>query len=179
MPTPSERNTAGAMIRQSDNDAATALWNAVGGSAGVSAVNAKLGLTSTLVGPGGYWGSTETNAQDQVRLMSSLYSPTAPLAPAYRAFALDLLTHVAEDQSWGVSAADESGTPALKNGWLPRPRDGNRWIVTSVGHVRTGGREVVLAVLSRGSVTMPAGIDLIEDVAVRVRDALLATTRAS
>lgn len=178
MPSASERNTAGAMIRQSDNDAATALWSAVGQGSGITAANQRLGLTATVPGESSYWGSTETNARDQVRLMSTLYSPTGPLTPAYRSFALDLLTHVAPDQRWGVSAADESGTPALKNGWLPQERDDGRWIVTSVGHVTTGGREVVLAVLSRGSVTMPAGINLIEDVAVQLRDALAAETRA-
>jgi hypothetical protein len=177
MPSASERNTASAMIRQSDNDAATALWNAVGQGTGIKAANEHLGLTATVPGQSSYWGSTETNARDQVRLMASLYDVKGPLTPAYRNFALDLLTHVEVDQRWGVTAADDSGTAALKNGWLPRERDGNRWIVNSVGHVTTGGREVVLAVLTRDSATMPAGIDLIEDVAVRLRDTLAVQTR--
>jgi hypothetical protein len=179
MPSASERATAGNMIQQSDNDAATALWNEVGQGTGIRAANARLGLTATTPGESSYWGSTETSAHDQVRLMSSLYSPSGPFKDAYRTFALDLLTHVADDQSWGVSSADDSGTPALKNGWLPRERDGGRWVVTSVGHVTAAGRELVLAVLTRGSSTMPAGIDVVEDVAVKLRTALAAETRAS
>jgi hypothetical protein len=73
------------------------------------------------------------------------------------------MTHVAPEQSWGVSAAADPGTtPAFKNGWMPVSSDGGRWVVASVGVVTAGGHPVLLAVMSEHQPGKDAGIRLVE-----------------
>jgi hypothetical protein len=65
-----------AMIEDSDNDAATSLWDEVGQAAGISAYNASAGLTSTTPSrcvecpgfPWPGWGLTTTTPADQIML---------------------------------------------------------------------------------------------------------------
>src|SRR5690606_3012745 len=61
-PTAAERSLAAAMIERSDNDAASVLWRTVGSAAGLDAACARLGLTETAGGGGGYWGLTRATA---------------------------------------------------------------------------------------------------------------------
>jgi beta-lactamase class A len=175
-PTAGETALATAMITRSDNAAASALWNAVGAGSGIAAANHRFGLgAATVPGPSSYWGSTTTNAADQVRLMRLVLSANSPLSATSRSYALRLLRSVESDQRWGVSAAADTADVALKNGWLPRSVDGGRWVVTSVGAVTSQGDPLVLAVLTRSSSTMDAGITMVEDVAVVLRDAVAGT----
>lgn len=177
LPSAGETSLATQMITESDNDAASDLWSVVGADSGVAAANRRFGLTETVPGPSSYWGSTTTGAADQVRLFRQVVGSTSLLAPAYRAYALRLLQAVEPDQRWGVGAAADAGTadPTLanKNGWLPRPVDGGRWVVTSVGRVTAGGDPLVLAVLTRRSSSMDVGITTVESVARALRDALV------
>jgi hypothetical protein len=183
MPSAGETALATAMITHSDNDAASSLWSAVGGGSGVAAANQRFGLTDTVPGPSSYWGSTTTGAADQVRLLRQVVGPSSVLGPAYRAYALHLLESVEPDQQWGVSAASDGDADdpplATKNGWLPRPVDGGRWVVTSVGRVTAGGDPLALAVLTRSSSSMDEGIALIESVAKVMRTALVAAPAGS
>lgn len=162
--TSSELALAKRMIRASDNAATTELFGRLGRTSGVSRSNKRLGLTSTTVS--GSWGLTRTTVDDQVKLMSELVDPKGPLDEDSRKLAHELMTTVQPDQDWGVSAAAASGeTTAIKNGWLPRSTEGGRWIVNSVGRVSGDDVDVSIAVLSHGSATQQAGIDLVEDVA--------------
>lgn len=142
-----ERGLARAMIVRSDNDAATALWEAVGGAAGVDAAHARLGLTQTRAAAA--WGLTRTTARDQLTLMQAVFGGRS------YAYLRSLMRQVLPGQDWGVSAA--GGPWALKNGWMPM-RDTGLWVVHSVG--RTGGRLIV--VLSDGHPTKEAGIACVE-----------------
>ncbi|WP_050993659.1 serine hydrolase [Streptomyces violaceusniger] len=63
--TAQERSHAAVMIEQSDNGAATALWQTIGGAAGLDAAHQRLGLTATRAGSGGNWGVTMTTAVSQ------------------------------------------------------------------------------------------------------------------
>ena len=67
--TATEQATATQMIEFSDNNAATALWDEVGGAPAVAAFNRLIGLSATVPGPGGFWGLTTTTSADQVILM--------------------------------------------------------------------------------------------------------------
>ncbi|WP_146103604.1 serine hydrolase [Nonomuraea solani] len=155
-----EKRAAARAIKVSDNAAASALWSAIGGAAGLAAANKRLGLRETR--PGSAWGATTTSAADQVRLLNALVSPKSPLPAEHRAYMLRLMGDVAPEQAWGVSAA---GRAELKNGWLPRARDGGRWTVNSIGRVRDGGRTYLIAVISKGNTSMGAGVKAIEHVA--------------
>jgi beta-lactamase class A len=157
------RQLATRMMQQSDNAAASSLWDAVGGVPAIGAVNRRLGMRDTHLVD--HWGSTTTPASDQLALLRALNAPS-PLDADSRAFAHDLMTHVAPEQSWGVSAAADPGTtPALKNGWVPVDSDGGRWIVGSVGVVTAGGHPVLLAVMSEHQPSKDAGVRLVESMA--------------
>ncbi|MGN9841781.1 serine hydrolase [Nonomuraea sp. H19] len=160
-----ERRAAAQAIKVSDNAAASALWSAIGGASGLAAANNKLGLRDTKPGPGAAWGSTTTSAADQIRLLTALTSPKSPLSARHRRYVLGLMGDVAPEQAWGVSAAGREGADvALKNGWLPRERDGGRWTVNSIGRVRDRGHTYLIAVISRRHSSMGAGVKAVERV---------------
>jgi beta-lactamase class A len=162
--TSSERALATQMIEFSDNNAANSLWFAGGGSAGLAATNKKLRLRSTTPGPGGVWGATTTSAADQIRILRALTSARGPLTTRSRRYILGLMSHVTSGQAWGVSAGavDRKDAVALKNGWLPRPVDGGRWTINSIGRVRTHGHDYLIAVLTRLNPSMGAGVQTVE-----------------
>ncbi|ANP56625.1 hypothetical protein AVL59_19370 [Streptomyces griseochromogenes] len=163
-----ERAQAEKMIQHSDNTAANALWRRIGLAPGLQAANKRLGLTSTTGGPDVRWGLTRTTASDQIRLLRAVFDTGAAtgagakpaLDDTSRAYIRTLMSGVADDQSWGVSAAAGSGW-ALKNGWLQRNTTG-LWDINSVGRITTGGHHYLVAVLSDGNKSMKDGVALVE-----------------
>jgi hypothetical protein len=169
--TAAEKALAAQMIKFSDNKAADTLWYEIGGSAGLAAANRKLGLRDTVPSP--VWGATATSAADQVRILRALTSATGPLTAGDRRYVLGLMQDVTPEQAWGVSAAARDRDPvALKNGWLPRPVDGGRWTINSIGRVRGAGHDFLIAVLSSRHPSMAAGIATVEHVAELVASAV-------
>ncbi|SPT49536.1 serine hydrolase [Actinomadura madurae] len=168
--TPIEKALAERAITVSDNAAATALWQAIGGADGLASANRKLGLRDTEPGPGTSWGSTTTSAADQVRLLTALTSDESPLHTANRRYVRRLMGDVAPEQAWGVSVAGSDAE--LKNGWLPRDRHGGRWTVNSIGIVRDGDRTLLLAIISERGTTMRDGIETVEHVCETVAASL-------
>lgn len=166
--TAAEKTYATAMIEDSDNDSASALWRAIGAAAGLDAANERFGLTATEGGEGQLWGLTRTTAADQVALLRQVFvADGSALSAASRAYVRGLMERIADGQRWGVSAAADAaaGTDgsawALKNGWLRRSTTG-LWVVNSVGRVVSGGHGYLVAVVSRGSGTQAEGISLTE-----------------
>jgi beta-lactamase class A len=171
--TSGEKALAEQAIKLSDNDATDVLWGLIGGAAGLGKANLRFGLRETEPGPGGAWGATETTAADQVRLLKALTDSGSPLRDSDRRYVLDLMANVAKEQAWGVSAvAGKTAQVALKNGWLPRKADGGAWTVNSVGRVRDGGHDYLIAVLSDRHPSSAAGIEIVEHVAKAVVTAL-------
>ena len=146
--TAQQRTLATAMVERSDNSAATTLYRAIGGAAGLRAFDAVAGLTMTT--PSRAWGVTRTSSLDQVRLLRKLAQPNAVLTPAQRSYELGLMAHVVSSQRWGVTAGVPAGvTVSLKNGWLPLSAyRGGGWQVNSIGYVHGQGRRYVIAVLT-------------------------------
>ncbi len=168
--TTSELDRADDMIDESDNDAASDLWDEVGGSAGLAAFNAAIGLTGTVPNAPGYWGRTTTTAADQVALLRALVSPTPALDAASRAEALELMADVEPSQRWGVATGVPAGVGvALKNGWLPEPTG---WQVNGLGIVDGGGRHYAMAVLTSDNRSENDGIATIEGLSRLVWQAL-------
>ncbi|MEN8652937.1 serine hydrolase [Streptomyces sp. 21So2-11] len=166
-----EEAYADAMIRRSDNDAATALWAVIGGAAGLDAAQGRLGLTRTRADRA--WGRTRTTARDQLALLRAVFGADdagsgsgSVLSEDSRTRIARLMERVVSEQGWGVSAAGSGA--AVKNGWMPRGPEG-LWAVNSIGRVTVGGRTLLVAVLSDGHATREAGVALVERVA---RDAV-------
>ncbi|MDQ0778479.1 beta-lactamase class A [Streptomyces aurantiacus] len=161
--TAQEKTYAAAMIRDSDNASATALWKAIGQAQGLAAANKRFGLGDTQGGDGLLWGLTQTTAADQLTLLRQVFGNDSELDADSRQYLRGLMRDIAAGQDWGVSAAGPSGF-ALKNGWLPRSATG-LWDINSVGRVKAGGREYLVAVLSDGNSTKAKGISLVETAA--------------
>ncbi|MFG2841039.1 hypothetical protein ACGFYE_39340 [Streptomyces zaomyceticus] len=111
-----------AMLRSSDDAAASHFWSTRGGSAIVTRTASRLGLTGTAPPPAshpGYWGYTATTAADTVRVYRHILD-TAP-APV-RTFMMDALHSATRcgndgfDQYFGISSAFD-GPRAVKQGW--------------------------------------------------------------
>jgi beta-lactamase class A len=163
--TAKERAAATVMIEHSDNDAATALWKAIGGADGLDAAQHRLGLTHTRGGRAGMWGLTRTTAADQLKLLRAVFADGSPLNARSQAYVRALMGRISTGQDWGVSAAADAGAGArLKNGWLPRSTTG-LWDVNSIGQVTASGRTYLVAVLSDGSKNMNSGVALVEQAA--------------
>ncbi len=151
------------MIEQSDNDAASALWNDVGSAAGVHRYNTTIGLTQTHPHSDGEWGLTTTSASDQVALVRNLLQTSSVLTTSSRRYARGLMRHVTSDQRWGVSSGPSAhAVVGLKNGWLPVASDRYRWEVNSIGWVRGGDRRYQIAVLTAHQPSEAYGIHTIE-----------------
>ncbi|MEV0553487.1 serine hydrolase [Streptomyces sp. NPDC050597] len=162
--TAQEKTYAAAMIRNSDNASATALWTAIGQAEGLRAANERFGLLDTEGGDGALWGLTQTTAADQLTLLRQVFGAESELSEASRAYLAGLMGEIAVGQGWGVSAAASgvgASEIALKNGWLPRSATG-LWDINSVGRVSAGGREYLVAVLSDGNSSKEKGVSLVE-----------------
>jgi beta-lactamase class A len=169
--TSTELSLAKRMIRLSDNDATTSLFAKLGRAPGIQACDKRLGLTQTKVS--GSWGLTRTTVDDQVKLLSQLVSAKSPLDADSRELAYTLMSTVDEGQNWGVPAVAEAGEKfTVKNGWLQRSTENNRWIINSVGRITGGDTDVSIAVLSHGHTSMSSGIAVVEKAAELTRQYL-------
>jgi hypothetical protein len=171
LPPPDVRTTAAEMIEESDNEAATDLWESVGGHSVIEAFDRKLGMDHTFPStcldcpgfawPG--WGLTTTSAADQVTLLRDLVFPDRWLSVAQQQWALGLMAHVVPAERWGISNVVPAGVPvALKNGWVPLPS--GLWQIDSIGWVDGGGRDYIAAVLSTGNPSEGYGIATVDTI---------------
>jgi beta-lactamase class A len=175
LPGPQVEETAAEMIEESDNEAATELWEDVGAPAAVRYFDHELGMDETapslclvcrgFVWPG--WGLTTTTALDQVTLLRDLVLPNKWLSRNQRQWVLGLMEHIVSYERWGIS----DGVPgdvlvALKNGWVPLPS--GAWQINTIGWVDGEGRDYIAAVLTTGNPTEQYGIDTVNAVGARL-----------
>jgi beta-lactamase class A len=170
--TSAQKNLAWLMITQSDNNAATALWNEVGIS-GMQRFLDRAGMRHTVLSPA--WGLTQLTAEDELTLLRVLAYPSRVLTGPSRSYVLWLMAHVVPSQRWGVPA----GAPArlqvsVKNGWLPDPFNG-AWHINSIGAFIGRNVSYQIVILTSGNPSESYGISTIE-AAARVinRDIALA-----
>jgi beta-lactamase class A len=152
-----------AMITQSDNDAASALWAEVGRSYLQQFLDLA-GMTDTFLGPGQAWGLTQITAADEVLLLRLLQDKNPVLDTSARDYALSLMARVIPSQRWGVTADAPAGLTAhVKNGWLPLAPDG--WRINSIGCFTGHGGGYSIVILTQDNPTMAYGITTIEAIA--------------
>ena len=171
-----EQGQATLMITQSDNDAATDLWNEVGMSRLRHFLNLA-GMSQTQLGTDGYWGLTQVTAHDEMLLLKLLALPNSVLSAASRAYQLGLMAKVIPGQRWGTPAGAPQGvTVHVKNGWLP---DSDGWHINSLGAFTGNGRNYLIVVLTDDNPSEGYGIDTVEDVARVVHRDLNAANAAA
>jgi beta-lactamase class A len=169
-PTSAEMKLARPMIRLSDNNATTSLYQRLGGKNAVTKCNKRLGLTQTVVNS--RWGLTRTTATDQVVLLSELVDARGPLSASSRKTAFTLMNTVDKAQDWGVPVLARKGEIfTVKNGWDTRTADGGLWAVNTIGRItaKNGSVDVSVAVLTRRNKNMSSGVALVEKVAKLTR----------
>jgi beta-lactamase class A len=169
--TKTQRQLAWEMITESDNDAATDLWNEVG-MAGMQNFLNKAGMRHTVLNAA--WGLTLLTANDELTLLKKLTSKNKVLTAASRKYVLYLMAHVVADQRWGVPAGAPSDVKVhVKNGWLGYP-NGHDWHVNSIGAFTGKHILYLMVVLTSGNPNEGYGIDTIQGAARVVNFSLAA-----
>ena len=137
--TAAEQSDLAAMIRVSDNDAASRLWSSLGGPAVITWVRKVTGVRNTHPpGDPGSWGFTTTTARDMAVILNALAHARGVNA-ANRDALLREMRQVTPSQRWGIAAAVHRANPAVKNGWYP-DTDAPVWRVLCTGVVDHAGR---------------------------------------
>jgi hypothetical protein len=153
------------MIENSNDGAASDLYDEANAAPGIDAANHVFGLTQTTVGTDGFWGLTTTTVEDQIRLLRLVFTRPSVLTAQSQDYIQNLMSQVEADQQWGVPAAADGGTPFMvKNGWLPSGTTG-LWEINSIGEVVHDRQRMLIAVLSEGNATEDSGISLVQTVA--------------
>jgi Beta-lactamase enzyme family len=156
-----ERRLLGPMIRVSDNDAASAVYERIG-SASLARLARRAGMRNFETNP--VWGGCQVTARDQARFFYRLRS----LVPRrHRSYALGLLARIVASQRWGIPRASPPGWRVhFKGGWYPD--DGGAWRVHQAALLRDGRRRLSVAVLGSGAPTFGYGAATVEGVATRL-----------
>jgi hypothetical protein len=159
---------ARAMIENSDNDDAQALFERIGDGPGLDAFGQRVGLEHTqaekgIYGPGYAWGLTRTTPGDQLRLLDLIVHRNDFLTVRDRHYIRHLMTHVESDQRWGVTAGTSSRTVvALKDGWLELSY--HDWQINSIGRVSDAHHDYLIGVMSTDNPSMTYGVDTVQEV---------------
>ena len=154
-----EKTNAQAMIQQSDNTAATAMFQTLGSFTGLNQVFTDLGMTQTEVTNG--WAFTTTTASDQLKLLNTIFYHSTYLSTTSQNYIKQLMNTVASDQQWGISSG--STKFQLKNGW--RLDSDDTWIVNSMGHVGASQAGYTIAIYTNENQTLKKGQNLVEKLA--------------
>jgi beta-lactamase class A len=164
--TAAQRGLAWRMITQSDNAAASALWDEVG-DAGMQRFVTAAHMSHTVLDDAA-WGLSQLTAQDELTLLTLLATHGSVLSDTSRGYVLWLMSKVIPSQRWGVPDGAPAGvTVSVKNGWLPDPLTG-RWHVNSIGAFRSLGayrsRDISyqIAILTDGNRSESYGIGTIQ-----------------
>lgn len=131
--TDSDRRLMVAMLRNSDNEAADALWSRYGGPDQVFNANfLRYGMANVRPQPGfgdvfPYWGFQKGTADDFDALMNYVFTG---LNRADAAAVIAEMQRVDGQQQWGVWGAGPAMSPGNKNGWS---QEEGGWVVNTVG----------------------------------------------
>ena len=142
--TAKEKAAAWLMITQSNNAAATKLWNDVG----LRWLQHFLNLAGMKTTKLNYaWGLTQITANDETLLLRLFMTHGRVLTDASRSYELYLMRHVIAAEAWGVRAgAPKIFSWHIKNGWAPLLS--SAWTVNSIGCFIDNVRGYTIVVLT-------------------------------
>jgi hypothetical protein len=158
------------MIVESDNEATTALWNAIGGAPAVQEFLESNGIRGALIDTRD-WGDSKMSAESGARLLGKLMNGEI-LDAANRALAMQLMSSVDPVQDWGAVVAGEfEGQTGVKNGWYPEAAG---WVLGSVGYVVPDGSgpTYTVAIFTSGWLYFHEGVNSLEGIAGLISTAL-------
>jgi beta-lactamase class A len=156
----SDRRLLGPMIRVSDNDAASAVYERVG-EGGLLRVARRAHMRNFIPNP--VWGGCQVTARDQTTLFSRI---RGLLPERHRAYAMGLLRRIVSYERWGIPRARPPGWRVyFKGGWF---KDDDGWRVHQAARLELGGRHIAIAVLTRGNPDLGYGAATITGVTARL-----------
>lgn len=158
-----QQSLATRMIRNSDNNATTAILNNyLGGIMSLASIYRDLGMNNTTAAS--WWGMTLTVPTDQLKLLNMIYldSSTAYFNQQSKDYIKWLMGTVSSSQQWGISAG--SSSYYLKNGWRPAS-DNGMWEVNSIGYIPNGRNSYTIAVYTRNNRNFNWGVSYVEALA--------------
>jgi Beta-lactamase enzyme family len=179
--TTAQRDLAYLMITQSNNSAATTLWDEVGMTDMQRFLN-KARMRQTLLSDA--WGLTLITPHDELRLLHLLTTKGKVLGNSSRDYVLWLMSKVIPSERWGVSAgAPEDVTVHIKNGWLPFP-GADDWNINSIGAFTGKGISYQMVILTAPPSRAEGqgesyGIQTIEDAAAVINRQLAGKSASS
>jgi hypothetical protein len=156
----SERGLLGPMVRVSDNDAASAVYDRVGPE-GLTRLARRAGMRRFAANP--VWGGCQVTARDQARFFFRI---RRLIPKRHGDYALGLLRRIEPSQRWGIPRRSHRGRRVhFKGGWTP---DDDGWRVHQAALLRRGGSRISIAVLSRGNPSLGYGAETIRGVTARL-----------
>ena len=149
-----------AMITQSDNDAADAIYARVG-DAGLLTVASRARMRRLTVG--GYWANAQVTAADMARLFKRIRR----LMPRrHRRTGLRLLASIVADQRWGLPrAAGSRWRIHFKGGWRAT---GRGELVHQAAWLHRGRTDLAVAVLTDAQPSQPYAIHTVRGIGDRL-----------
>ncbi len=161
-PNGDEVNLLTAMIEHSDNDAAQALFDEIGGTGPMEAFMRGVGIDGFKGNPDA-WGWSTITPLAMVRLLTLLHDGKVLNSAQDRQFALQLMENIEPDQQVGVGdTAPANATVAMKDGWV-QDADG-LWAVNTSGIVTVGGETYVISVYTQRQNDLVASQDMLRHV---------------
>ena len=155
-----ERRLLGPMIRVSDNDAATAIYDRVG-EGGLRRLARRAGMRRFVANP--VWGGCQVTARDQARFFFRIRTL---LPRRHHTYALGLLHRIVSYERWGIPQGAPAGWRLyFKGGWF---NDDDGWRVHQAALMRRGNRRISIAVLSRGNPSLEYGAATIAGITARL-----------
>ncbi len=168
-----ERRLATVMIEKSDNAAANALWAANGSGPGMRRMWTALGITGMSLNAHNHWGLTRTTITARLAVLGVVADGVKALPRSSTIYEESLMRHVIASQRFGVGhVVRPTEWGAVKNGWLPRATESQRWIVNTSGIIGGSARDLRFAVFSHGHASMSAGVDFTNRAMKLTRDVL-------
>ncbi len=157
--TSSEKHLMGPMIKRSDNQTATAIYNRVGEGA-LHKLARDAGMRHFTTQP--LWGLSTITAKEQARFFYRLQSY---IPKRHRGYAMHLLTKIVSSQRWGIPPeAPKNWTLHFKGGWSGAPN----WRINQVMLLRKPPRRFSVAILTRDQPSQGYGHESIRGVAKRL-----------
>jgi hypothetical protein len=154
-----QRALLSAMIRRSDNNAATTIRNIVGDAALIRLAHR---AHMTRFAPAPIWGLSRVTARDQTRFFLRI---DRFVARRHRATAMTLLRTIVPEQRWGVARARPSHWRLyFKGGW----GSGTGLVDHQVAQLRRGNLRVAIAIMTTGNPDHAYGQATLEGVARRL-----------
>jgi post-segregation antitoxin (ccd killing protein) len=165
-----DRRAMSDMLRNSSNDATDTLWNRYDGPRMLDRFRTGYGMSALSVVPGQdtYWRNLRCTAEDLGNLMA--YVLDDRLHPDDRAYLVNALRGVADNQHWGVWAAGPALRPGNKDGWAVKPDpEGEHWVAHTAGFAGPAERYVVVVMYSLPpNATLDAGVQAVSDASALV-----------